>query len=164
MVIKESKTSTQILTDSKPCIEAFRRLSRGQFSTSARVATYFSTLSKHKVTLQHLPGRLNEAADYLSRNPNVCLHDNCQICNFVYEYEPISVNGITIADVENRQCQMPFLSTGAWKLAQQDCPVFGMTFTTLVLLRLCENFPQILTIFFPLMTLKNSKKHIYMLF
>ena len=69
--IQGSDPDTQILTDSRPCVQAFAKLRRGRFSSSARVATFLSTLSRHKVTLQHISGKDNETADYLSRNPAV---------------------------------------------------------------------------------------------
>ena len=80
--IQGSDQDTQILTDSRPCVQAFAKLRRGRFSSSARVATFLSTLSRHKVTLQHISGKDNETADYLSRNPAVCYERHCQICDF----------------------------------------------------------------------------------
>ena len=61
--ILESHHETQILTDSKPCIQAFQKLTRGQFSSSARVSTFLSTLSRYNVQLTHLSGIDNLQAD-----------------------------------------------------------------------------------------------------
>lgn len=35
-----------ILTDSKPCVQAFEKLCRGEFSASPRVSTFLSTVSR----------------------------------------------------------------------------------------------------------------------
>ena len=43
--IIQSKLQTCILTDSKPCVDAFAKLCRGEFSLSSRVMTYLSTVS-----------------------------------------------------------------------------------------------------------------------
>ena len=41
--IKNSLHSTQILTDNKPCVQAWEKLRRGMFSASARVSTFLSS-------------------------------------------------------------------------------------------------------------------------
>ena len=56
--IRESKNKVQILTDSKPCVEAFNKLSKGQFSASARVSTFLTQLSSYNVVVNHLKGDL----------------------------------------------------------------------------------------------------------
>ena len=42
---------TQVLTDSRPCVQAFDRLRRGEFSASSRISTFLSTLSRYGVEL-----------------------------------------------------------------------------------------------------------------
>ena len=56
--IRESLNRTQILTDSRPCVQAWGKMRRGQFSTSARVATFMSALSQFNVEVQHISGSL----------------------------------------------------------------------------------------------------------
>lgn len=121
MYITEAQLPTQILTDSKPCIEAYGRLSRGQFSASARVATFLATMSRFRLTLQHIPGSKNLTADYLSRNPSECSEDRCQICQFVRSREDAIVGSVSVTDVIERRTAMPFTTPSTWKRAQQDC-------------------------------------------
>ena len=52
----ESNQQTQVLSDSKPCIQAYEKLTRGEFSSSARVSTFLSTLSRYHINLQHISG------------------------------------------------------------------------------------------------------------
>ena len=41
-----------MLSDSKPCIQAYEKLTQGEFSSSARVSTFLSTLSRYHINLQ----------------------------------------------------------------------------------------------------------------
>lgn len=122
--IKNSKLKTQILTDSKPCVQAFIKLTRGEFSQSNRIVTFLSALSMYNLTLQHISGSTNELSDYLSRNPSECdlSHDRCQICSFVKELITATVMSVTVAEVLDRKVNMPFVSPAAWKATQRDCP------------------------------------------
>ena len=81
--IRESKNITQILTDSRPCVQSWHKLLRREFSTSARVATFLSIISEFNVELQHLKGTMNMHSDFQSRNPPKCSSNSCQICKFV---------------------------------------------------------------------------------
>ena len=54
--IRDSLCVTQILTDNRPCVQAWSKMRRGQFSTSARVATFMATLSEFNVEVQHISG------------------------------------------------------------------------------------------------------------
>ena len=100
---------------------AFAKVKRGRHSSSARVATFLSTLSRHKITLQHISGASNETG-YVSRNPAVCCERYCQIWDFARK--PAEVLIIIAVHVESQRCRMPFLSPAAWKRSQQDCPTF----------------------------------------
>ena len=119
--ILESKHTVQILTDSKPCVQAFSKLCRGEFSHSARVSTFLSTLSRYQVTVQYIQGCSNLPADYQSRNPAECSERNCQVCKFIDSSDICSVRNITVADILEGRCSMPFVSPMAWKVSQQDC-------------------------------------------
>ena len=46
--IIQSHHKACILTDSKPCIQAYEKLCRGEFSTSPRVSTFLSTVSRYQ--------------------------------------------------------------------------------------------------------------------
>ena len=118
--IIESRNTVQILTDSRPCVQAYKRLCRGLFYSSARVGTFLSTLSRYKVSLQHIPGAANLPADYHSRNLMECVNKECQICTFFKDSANATVFRMTVDDVLERKVPMPFITKPAWKATQQD--------------------------------------------
>ena len=120
--IRQSIHCTQILTDNRPCVQAWDKMRRGQFSTSARVATFMSTLSEFNVEVQHISGKLNIPSDFLSRNPLSCDSSNCQICKFVDESNSVVVRSILVKDVLSGQVAVPFSNRVAWKSLQAECP------------------------------------------
>ena len=97
-LVQSDKTGF-ILTDSKPCVEAFEKLHHGEFSASPRVTTFLSTASRFQVSLRHLPGCANLVADFASRNAPPCTHPNCQICSFINHTENSVVRKVTVNDV-----------------------------------------------------------------
>ena len=112
----------QILSDSKPCVQAYQRLCQGQFSASARISTFLSTLSAYRVSLHHIAGKDNISSDFSSRNPQECSDNACQICKFVDEtVKSVVVNTITVKDVLEGKVKMPFMNRNAWKSSQHDC-------------------------------------------
>ena len=54
--IIQLKTPACILTDSKPCVQSFEKLYCGEFSSSPRVATFLSTVSRYQASVHHVPG------------------------------------------------------------------------------------------------------------
>ena len=119
--IRESHNRTQILTDSRPCVQAWGKMRRGQFSTSARVATYMSSLSQYNVEVQHISGSLNLPSDFLSRNPPSCVSQSCQVCKFIDECDTAVVRQVSVKDVLAGHKPVPFGNRGAWKNLQMDC-------------------------------------------
>jgi hypothetical protein len=106
--IMESSHVLQVLTDSKPCVQAYGKLCKGEFSTSARVSTFLSTLSRYSVSLQHIPGSANLPADYQSRNPMECDNNNCQICKFIQDCAQATVHKLCVNDIlEGRAPPIP---------------------------------------------------------
>ena len=85
--IIQSPHTTEVLTDSRPCVQAYEKLKRGEFSASSRVTTFLSTVSRYSVQLHHIAGVENLPSDYASRNPKECLDSSCQICKFIVELE-----------------------------------------------------------------------------
>ena len=73
--IVQSEHKTRLLTDSKPCVEAYQKLSRGEFSSSPRVTTMLSTAARFQVIIGHLAGDQNVIADFQSRNAPQCFFD-----------------------------------------------------------------------------------------
>ena len=130
--IKESEFTTQVLTDSRPCVQALEKLKRGLFSTSARVSTFLSTLSALNVSLCHIPGKQNIIADYGSRNPVTCNEPNCQICRFIQESADSVVFNVSVSDVLERRVKMPYMSPSAWKSAQQSDGIMRKAYAHLI--------------------------------
>lgn len=119
--IRESLHQTQILTDSRPCVQAWGKMRRGEFSTSARVATFMSTLSQFNVEVQHISGSLNLPSDFLSRNPLSCDSHSCQVCKFISDSDSVVVRGISAQDVLAGHKPVPFGNRGTWKNLQREC-------------------------------------------
>ena len=130
--IKESPFTTQVLTDSRPCVQALEKLKRGLFSTSARVSTFLSTLSAFNVSLCHIAGSLNVISDFGSRNPVTCDEPNCQICRFIQETADSAVFSVSVSDILERKVKMPYMSPSAWKSVQQSDPTMRKAFAHLL--------------------------------
>jgi len=126
-----AKKQTQVLTDSRPCVQAFTKLQKGQFSASARISSFLSTLSQYNLTVQHIPGTMNLPADFNSRHPVECMTNSCQICAFVKDCEDVAVRSVDINDIEEGRTPMPFLTLSSWKATQQDCPHLRRTYAHL---------------------------------
>ena len=129
--ILESKHQSQILSDSKPCVQSFQKLQRGQFSSSARVSTFLGTLSRYNIKLQHIAGTDNLPADYLSRSPMECKDSNCQVCKFIAEADNPKVCSITVSDVLQGKVPMPYTTGNTWKNIQQNCNVLRRVYSHL---------------------------------
>ena len=121
--IRDSTNCTQILTDNRPCVQAWSKMRRGEFSTSARVATFMSALSQFRVEVQHISGSYNLPSDFLSRNPLDCESQNCQLCRFITETEDSVVRTVvSVKDVLSGHVSVPFSNRTAWKNLQMECP------------------------------------------
>ena len=119
--ITNSQNPVIIMTDSRPCIQSYEKLCRGQFSTSARVATFLSTISRYPVKLLHIKGAHNILADYASRNPIDCNSAECQVCKFIQESEESVIRTLTIKDILESNIPVPFSSRKSWHAMQQAC-------------------------------------------
>ena len=120
--IVQSHQNATILTDSKPCVDAFNKLCKGQFSLSARVTTYLSTVSRYQCNVRHVSGVDNTFADFQSRNAATCDTPSCQVCQFVQHLEEAVVRPISVKDVLDGSVRIPFTSRSAWRTAQEECP------------------------------------------
>lgn len=78
-IIQSDKQSC-LLTDSKPCVQAFDKLCRGEFSSSPRITTYLSVVSRYQMSVRHLAGVSNIPSDFSSRNAAEYDNPTCQIC------------------------------------------------------------------------------------
>jgi hypothetical protein len=119
--IIQSHHPVSVLTDSKPCVQAYNKLCRGEFSSSARVATFLATASRFQVSIRHLAGSANIPSDFASRNALECDSPNCQICSFVIMTEDSVVRHVAVDDIISGEKRLPFTSRSAWMVTQQEC-------------------------------------------
>ena len=119
--IVQSHHPAQVLTDSRPCVQACKKLERGEFSNSARVTTFLAAVSRYNITVRHIAAVVNLPTDYTSRNPTTCTDMSCQVCKFLSEMEESTVRSLTVKDVIDGLVSMPYMSRSAWLLTQQEC-------------------------------------------
>ena len=110
-----------ILTDSKPCVQAFEKLCRGAFSASPRVYTFLSNVSRYRCSILHLAGAVNIPSDFASRNAAPCSDPSCQVCSFVHRLEDSVVGRVTPSDIIAGREKLPFTSRSAWRSIQSEC-------------------------------------------
>ena len=120
--IVQSTHRAHVLTDSKPCVQAFQRLQRGEFSASPRVTTFLTAAHRYCVDIQHLAGSRNLPSDFASRNAAPCTSNRCQVCSFIAETEESVVRRAPIDDILAGRSRLPFASRSAWRSAQMEDP------------------------------------------
>ena len=120
--IAQSSHRTKVLTDSKPCMDAYNLLCRGEFSSNARLSTFLNTVSRYHVTIEHLSGIANAPSDFGSRNPVKCVADKCQVCLFTSKLDTTVVRSISVSDVKSGRAQIPYTNRKAWIETQSECP------------------------------------------
>lgn len=119
--IIQSKNRTRVLTDSKPCVQAYDKLCRGEFSASPRVTTFLSVISRYQASIQHIKGIANMPSDFQSRNAPPCNEPLCQICMFTNKLEDCVIREITVKDIVSGNVKLPFISRSAWINSQLEC-------------------------------------------
>lgn len=119
-IIQSSQTAC-VLTDSKPCVQAFGKLCRGEFSASPRVTTFLSTASRYQVTLRHVAGSAILPSDFASRNAPECTEPTCQICAFVQLVSDTVVRRVSTGEILDGSAKLPFTSRSAWLAIQSEC-------------------------------------------
>ena len=87
-----------------------------EFSSSSRVTTFLSTVSRYRVHVRHIDGVAN-LSDLGSRNPCECQNTNCQVCKFIEEMEELVVPGV-LSDFIDGSVKMRF--TGLVHLCSLD--------------------------------------------
>jgi hypothetical protein len=120
-VIIQAKSPCQILTDSRPCVQAYDKLRRGEFSASSRVTTFLSVVSRYHLQVRHISGAANLPSDYTSRHPTECSDQSCQVCVFVKQSADSVIRNLTVKDVIDGSATMPFTNRAAWIATQQEC-------------------------------------------
>ena len=119
--IIQSRNKACVLTDSKPCVQAFEKLCRGEFSASPRVLTFLSTASQFHVSIRHVRGSSILPSDHASRNAPECFESTCQICTFVRQSETAVVRPVSFTDIAEGSVRLPFTSRSAWFQIQSEC-------------------------------------------
>ena len=104
-----------VLTDSKPCVQAYEKLCRGEFSASPRVTSFLSIVSRFHATVRHLSGKDNIPADFASRNAPPCAQPSCQICRFLDQATDLAVLATSVQDVVSGNSKLPFTSRPSWQ-------------------------------------------------
>ena len=120
--IIQSNLKTRVLTDSRPCVLAYKKLLKGQFSSSPKVTTFLSTASRYGIDIMHISGSSNIFSDFASRNPVECKNPNCSICEFIQEEIQSTVGEITVSDILSGKAKVPYASKESWKEIQKACP------------------------------------------
>ena len=120
-LIIQSEKKPQVLTDSKPCVQAIQKLCRGEFSASARLSSFLSTVSRYQAKVLHIPGASNLPSDYASRHPLKCNSKACTICKFVAESMEEVVQSVSVDDVIEGRSRIPFTNRNTWRAVQEEC-------------------------------------------
>ena len=120
--ILQSTLRAFVLTDSKPCVQAYEKLCRGEFSSSPHVSTFLSVTSRFETSIRHLSGAANVVSDFASHNAPECHEPNCQVCNFMMCTEDSAVHAVSVTESLQGSVRLPFTSRATWLLTQSDCP------------------------------------------
>ena len=118
--IIQSMKPACILTDSKPCVQAFEKLCRGEFSASPRVATFLSTVSWYQVSVRHVAGSAILPSDFASRNAPECDNPTCQVCSFVPRTEESVVRRSSVQHILSGSAKLPVTTRAAWLAIQSE--------------------------------------------
>ena len=121
--IIQSEHQCQVLTDSRPCVQAAQRLQRGEFSNSSRVSSFLSIISRYQVNVRQLAGGANLPSDFTSRHPVECSdRSRCQVCRFIQDTQDSVVCNINTHEILQGTVKMPFTNRAGWLGVQHDCP------------------------------------------
>ena len=113
--IVQSEMQTVLYTDSLPCVQAYRKLTtKGEFSSSARVATFLSRICQFGIKVCHLKGNDNIYSDFASRNAVECVDQKCQVCKYINRSIDCVVRKCTVQDVLDSVASVPYNSRSGW--------------------------------------------------
>ena len=102
-----------ILTDSKPCVQAYEKLCRGEFSASPRVSTFLSVVSRYQASVRHVSGAAILPSDFASRNAATCEKESCQVCSFISRTRDSVVRAVSGQDILQGNVRLSFTSRPA---------------------------------------------------
>ena len=111
------------------------RNSGGEFSTSARVSAFLTTVSHYQVSLRHLSGSANLLSDFTCHNAPDCDNPNCPICSFVAQIEDSTVNAISVQDVLSGSAKLPFTTCSTWLATQSECADLHRVYAHLIIIK-----------------------------
>jgi hypothetical protein len=123
--IKQSRKPVIICPDSKPVVDAAKKMEKGNFSLSPRIQTFLNNLSKISYDIQHISGKSkhNAAGDFQSRNATKCETEHCQICTFIQETADSVINvKLNTLETNIDKSMVPFLNRQAWIKIQEKDP------------------------------------------
>ena len=121
-----------ILTDSKPCVQAYEKLCLGGFSSSPRVSTCLSVVSRYQASFRHVSGSAILPSDFASRDAAACDNETCQVCSFISRTRDSVVRAVSVQDVLQGNVRLPFTSRPAWVSVQSECRDLRLTNAHLV--------------------------------
>ena len=130
-LIQSSKKAC-ILTDSKPCVQAYEKLCCGEFSASPCISTYLSVVSRYQASVRHVSGAAILQSDFTSRNAAPCENETCQVCSFITRTRDSVVRAVSVQDIFQGKVHLPFTSQPAWLAIQSECPDLHHTHAHLV--------------------------------
>ena len=119
-IIQSSKRCC-VLIDSEPCVMAFEKVCRGEFSASPRVSTFLSSISRYQLSLRHDAGVAILLSDFKSRNAPHCDEPAIQVCSFVSECKDSILRSTSVNHIPSGVSQFPFASTVFWLSIQPEC-------------------------------------------
>ena len=122
-MIIQSHHKPRVFTDSKPCIQAVQKLQKGEFSASARLSAFLSSVSQYQAELFHISGENNLVADYASRHPLPCTAQQCAVCKFVAETMQSIIRAISVEDILEGKASLPYTNRNTWIAVQQECDI-----------------------------------------
>ena len=120
-LIRQSDHRPQVLTDSKPCVQACAKFMRGEFSASARLTTFLNAVGVYSARVSHVSGKANLASDFASRVPVECKSEKCVICKFVKELSESVVRSVSVEDFVQGKVRLPYTNRAAWLDTQKEC-------------------------------------------
>ena len=119
--ISQSTQRARVLTDSRPCTLAYKKLKRGEYSTSPKVTTFLSLAARFNVEILYISAENNIFTDFMSRNPVKCDEDKCRICEYVQHTSTASIGQVKVEDILSGSSRVPFASAASWVGVQQSC-------------------------------------------
>lgn len=120
--IIQSTQKACVLTDRKPCVQAFEKLCRGKFSASPQVTTFLSTASRFQVSVCHVAGVAILPSVHASRNAVECNSPTYQVCSFVQDCMASVVRRSDVVNIMQGAQKIPFSNRASWLSIQVACP------------------------------------------